>query len=107
MGRDLLGGFEYQIMSVLLRRPRDSYGATIQERIEELTGRNISVGALYTTLDRLETKGLVSSWWGEPTPERGGRRKRYYRIEASGAEAVRRTEEIASRFGAAGARQGI
>jgi len=99
MARDTLGTFEYQILSVLLRQPRDAYGATLQERIEETTGRDVSIGALYTTLDRLERKGLVSSWWGEPTAERGGRRKRYYRIEASGAEAVSRTEALHARLG--------
>lgn len=99
MARDTLGTFEYQILSVLLRQPRDAYGATLQERIEETTGRDVSIGALYTTLDRLERKGLVSSWWGEPTAERGGRRKRYYKIEASGADAVHRTEAMHARFG--------
>jgi DNA-binding PadR family transcriptional regulator len=97
--RDILGSFEYQILSVLLQQPRDAYGATIQERIKERTGHERSIGALYTALDRLEEKGFVSSWWGEPTPERGGRRKRYYKIEASGAEAVRRSEEMLNRFG--------
>ena len=103
MARDNLGSFEYKILSVLLRQPRDAYGATLQERIEETTGRGVSIGALYTTLDRLERKGLVSSWWGEPTTERGGRRKRYYKIEASGAEAVHRTAAMYARFGSGSA----
>jgi PadR family transcriptional regulator, regulatory protein PadR len=98
MGRDVLGPFEYQILSVLLRYPRDAYGATIQERIKDLTGRGPSIGALYTTLDRLSQKGFVSSRWGEPTNERGGRRKRYYKIEASGAQAVRKAEAITAAF---------
>lgn len=99
MARDTLGTFEYQILSVLLRQPHDAYGATVQDRIEETTGRDVSIGALYTTLDRLERKRLVSSRWGEPTAERGGRRKRYYKIEASGSEAVQRTEAMHARFG--------
>jgi PadR family transcriptional regulator PadR len=99
MGRNTLGAFEYQILSVLFRQPRDAYGATLQVRIEDATGRDVSIGALYTTLDRLEQKGMVSSWWGEPTPERGGRRKRYYKVEASGVEAVQRTEAMHARFG--------
>ena len=99
MARAKLGPFEHTILSVLLRQPRDAYGATLQERIEELTGRDVSVGALYTTLDRLERKGLVSSSWGEATPERGGRRKRYYKIEGSGVEAVRRTDALMFRLG--------
>jgi len=97
MARDTLGPFEHTILAVLLRQPRDAYGATLQERITEATGRDVSVGALYTTLDRLERKGLVTSWWGEATPERGGRRKRYYKIEASGVDAVRRTEALHAR----------
>jgi PadR family transcriptional regulator PadR len=103
--RDTLGSFEYQILSVLLRHPRDAYGATIQERIEEQADRDVSIGALYTTLDRLEKKGFVSSRWGEATAERGGRRKRYYKIEASGAEAVRRSESLMNRFGAFASRE--
>ena len=99
MSRDVLGSFEYQLLSVLLRDPNDAYGATIQERIQQRTGREVSVGALYTALDRLEKKGFVSSWWGEPTPERGGRRKRYYKIRVAGAEAIRRSEALFNRFG--------
>ena len=57
MPRDVLGSFEYEILSVLMRDPKDAYGATIQKRIEGRDGRDISVGALYTALDRLEKKG--------------------------------------------------
>jgi DNA-binding PadR family transcriptional regulator len=98
MARDTLGPFQYQILSLLLRHPRDSYGATLLERIAEATGREPSIGALYTALDRLKRGGLVSSSWGEPTAERGGRRKRYYKIEAPGEDAVRRTEAMHERF---------
>jgi PadR family transcriptional regulator PadR len=100
MARDTLGPFEYQVLSILLRQPRDAYGATLQERIEDATGQDVSIGAIYTTLDRLERKGLVKSRWGEPTAERGGRRKRYYEIDASGREAVYRTEALHARLGA-------
>jgi DNA-binding PadR family transcriptional regulator len=93
MARDSLGSFEFQILSVLQQQPDDAYGAKIQSRIAERTGRDASVGALYTALDRLEKKGFVSSWWGESTPERGGRRKRHYKIEASGIRAVQRTAQ--------------
>ena len=81
MPRDVLGNFEYQILAVLQQEPSDAYGVAILERIKERTGRGVSVGALYTTLDRLEKKGFVTSWWGTATAERGGRRKRYYKIE--------------------------
>jgi len=92
MAREVLGNFEYQILAVLMDQPTDAYGAAIQERIEERAGHGISVGALYTTLDRLEKKGLISSSWGEPTAERGGRRKRFYKVEGAGVQAVKRSE---------------
>jgi len=92
MARDILGIFEYEVLSLLLQRPRNAYGAAIQERISERIERDVSIGAVHTALDRLQEKGFVSSWWGEPSAIRGGRRKRYYKIEAAGIEAVRRTE---------------
>ena len=91
MPEDTIGPLEFQLLAVLLEHPRDAYGVTIMQRVEARTGRKRSLAAIYAALDRLDAKGMVKSWWGEPTPERGGRRKRYYKIEASGAEAVRRT----------------
>jgi PadR family transcriptional regulator PadR len=89
---DILGPLEYQLLSTLLEQPRDAYGITIMERIEQRTGRKRTLAAIYAALDRLHRKGFVSSWWGEPSGERGGRRKRLYKVEASGVAAVRRTE---------------
>src|SRR2546427_479861 len=66
--RSTLGSFEYELLSVLLQEPNGSYGAKILTRIEEVTDRSVSVGAIYTPLDRLETKGFVSSRCGEATP---------------------------------------
>jgi DNA-binding PadR family transcriptional regulator len=97
--RDTLGPLEFQLLATLLERPRDAYGIAIMHRIEERTGRSRSLAAIYAALDRLQKKGMVSSWWGEPTPERGGRRKRYYKVEASGAEAVRATRLAVQPFG--------
>jgi DNA-binding PadR family transcriptional regulator len=88
--QDTLGPLEFQVLAVLLEHPRDAYGVTIMRRLAQRTGRARSLAAIYATLDRLQGKGMVGSWWGEPTAERGGRRKRLYRIEASGREAVRR-----------------
>jgi len=68
-------------------------GMTVRREIEERTGRNISIGAVYTTLERLQTKGYVSSLVGEPTAERGGRAKRLFRIEADGERALRASQE--------------
>ena len=103
MVRDILGSFEYQILSVLLQQPRDAYGVTIADRIEKRAGREVSIGALYTALDRLERKGFVESWWGEPTAERGGRRKRHYQIRAPGVEALQRMDAMLTHFAGAGA----
>jgi len=93
MPRKNLGMFELTVLRTLIQQPEDAYGVTLLDRISERTGRDASVGALYTTLDRLERKGFVSSWWGEATAERGGRRKRFYKIENAGRAAVHQTEE--------------
>jgi DNA-binding PadR family transcriptional regulator len=91
LAQDTLGPLEFQLLAVLLEQPRDAYGITIMQRVAERTGRKRSLAAIYAAMDRLQEKGMVFSWWGEPTAERGGRRKRLYRIEDSGREAVRRT----------------
>jgi DNA-binding PadR family transcriptional regulator len=98
---DTLGPLEFQLLAVLLEQPRDAYGMTIMHRIEERTGRKRSIPVIYDALNRLLEKGMVSSWRGEPTAKRGGRRKRYYRIEELGVEAVRRTLRTFSCFGVA------
>jgi PadR family transcriptional regulator len=101
LAQDTLGPLEFQLLAVLLEQPRDAYGITIMQRVEERTGRNRSLAAIYATLDRLQEKGMVSSWWGEPTAARGGRRRRYYRIEASGEEAIRQARLAVQPFGGA------
>lgn len=80
----MLGEFEYFILSSAARLGEDAYGAAMRQDIEALTGRQCSIGALYTTLDRLEQKGLLTTRLGEPSPERGGRSKRMVRITAKG-----------------------
>ena len=80
-----LGEFEQLILFALLELEDEAYGASIARSIEVRTGRTVAPGAIYTALDRMETRGLVESEVGEPTPERGGRRKKYYRIQPSGA----------------------
>ena len=74
MASDGLGPLEFELLASLLERPRDAYGITIMERVAERTGRTRTLAAIYAALDRLQEKGMVSSWWGEPTRERGGRR---------------------------------
>ena len=83
-----LGEFEQILLLALLRLEPDAYGAAICREIDAKTGRAVLLSAVYTTLDRLEKKGLVTHWVGDPTPERGGRRKKYYRLLPGGAEAV-------------------
>lgn len=87
----MLGEFEYFILSSAARLGEDAYGAAMRQDIETLTGRQCSIGALYTTLDRLEQKGFIKTWMGEPTPERGGRAKRMVRITAKG---IREAQEF-------------
>ena len=83
-----LGEFEQLVLLALLRLDRNAYGVTIWEELQERSGRKTSLSAVYTTLGRLEQKGYVSSRVGEPTPERGGRRKKYIRLEPKGARAL-------------------
>lgn len=82
----MVGEFEYLILSSAARLGDDAYGASIRAEIEKATGRACSIGALYTTLDRLEQKGYVKTWMGDPTPQRGGRSKRIVQLTASGVK---------------------
>jgi PadR family transcriptional regulator, regulatory protein PadR len=91
-GRDYLGEFEHIIVLALLRLEDRAYGVTVRQEIELRTNREVSIGAVYATLDRLETKGYVKSRVGDPTPERGGRSKRFFRVTPKGAAAVNRTQ---------------
>ena len=84
----MIGEFEYLILSAVARLGEDAYGASIRGEIKNETGRQCSIGALYTTLDRLEAKGYLKTWMGEPTPQRGGRSKRLVRITVSGTKAA-------------------
>ena len=88
-----IGAFEQQILFALMHLGADAYGLTIREQIEARTGRPISAGALYTALDRLEKRGMVSSRLGDPTPQRGGKRKRLYTVESAGERALTQAYE--------------
>jgi PadR family transcriptional regulator len=83
-----LGEFEQMVLLALLRLGENAYGSAVRVEIEKRTGREISIGALYTTLERLEKQGLVRSRIGEPTAERGGRRKKYFTLRPAGEEAL-------------------
>ena len=84
-----LGDLEQVVLFAIVRLGGESHGAAVVEEIEDRTGRRVSPGALYTVLDRLETKGFVDSWIGDSIPERGGRRRKVYRILPEGARALR------------------
>jgi PadR family transcriptional regulator PadR len=92
MRRDFLGEFEHVVILALLRLSDDAYGVTVRQEIEKRTGRDVSIGAIYATLERLQEKGYVRSRLGDPTPERGGRAKRFFRVTAKGIAAVNRTQ---------------
>ncbi len=89
--RDYLGEFEHVVILALLRLGDRAYGVTVRQEIEGRINRDVSIGAIYATLDRLEAKGYVKSELGDPTPERGGRSKRFFRVSAKGVAAVNRT----------------
>ena len=84
----MLGEFEYLLLAAVERLGQDAYGVSIRLDVETVTGRNCSLGALYTTLNRLESKGLVVTWMGEATAQRGGRSKRMVQITAAGVKAA-------------------
>ena len=84
-----LGEFEQIVLMAVLRLGEDAYGATVRREIEARTGRRLSISGVYTTLERLEEKGYVSSWVGEPTAERGGRRRKHFALLPPGKRALR------------------
>ena len=91
--RSYLGEFELMVMLVLIRLGEDAYGVPIGRAIEEASGREVALGSVYAALERLEEKGFVSSSVGDPTPERGGRGKRYFRVTNAGLRQVRKTRQ--------------
>jgi DNA-binding PadR family transcriptional regulator len=91
-----LGEFEMIVLLAVLRLGAGAYGVTILREIEGRAGRVVSRGAMYVTLDRLEQKGYLSSWLADPTPERGGRAKRYFRVERAGLAALRESRAMIS-----------
>ena len=86
--RVMLGEFEYLLVSAAARLGENAYGAAIRADTEKTTGKACSIGALYATLDRLEAKGLIETWMGDATAQRGGRPKRMVRVTAQGRKAA-------------------
>lgn len=95
-----IGAFEELVLLAVLGLGASGYGVTIRAELEAETGEAITLGAVYATLDRLERKGLVRSTVGPATAERGGRRKRVFRVSAAGSAALRAMQRIRSQLGA-------
>jgi DNA-binding PadR family transcriptional regulator len=95
---DLLGEFEHLILLAVLRLSDGAYGMSVRREIADRTGRDVSIGAVYATLDRLASKGLVTSAMGDSTPERGGRAKRSFHLTGAGIAAVNRTRQELSKM---------
>ncbi len=89
MSRESLGHFELLVLLALLRQGDEAYGVPIARAIEQSTGKPVILASVYNTLERLEQKGLVRSTFGDPTPERGGRAKRYFAATAAGLREVK------------------
>lgn len=99
MGKgDFLGEFEQMVLLAVLRGDGEGYGMSIRREIEERAGREVSIGAVYATLDRLEQKGLVRSREGEATPVRGGRARRHFQVTTDGASALRSARAMMDRL---------
>jgi DNA-binding PadR family transcriptional regulator len=95
---EYLGEFEQFVMLAVLRLAESAYGVPIRQEIEERSGRSTSIGAVYATLDRLGAKGLVQSWLADPTAERGGRAKRFFRLTSAGEAALRESQQAMRRM---------
>lgn len=95
MGKgDYLGEFELVVLATLVRLGDDAYGMQVRRDIEQSTGREVSIGAVYATLRRLASKGYIISRLGQASPERGGRAKRFFHLQPAGARALERTRDL-------------
>jgi DNA-binding PadR family transcriptional regulator len=94
---DYLGDLEQLVLSATLLLGENAYGMTVHEKVEELAEgfREVSLGSAYTTLERLEQKGYIKSWFADPTPERGGRAKKYFKVTATGELALKNSLKVA------------
>jgi DNA-binding PadR family transcriptional regulator len=95
---DSLGEFEQSVLLAIAHLGEGAYGVTVRREIERRTGRSVAIGALYTALDRLERKGYVSSEMSDPTPERGGRSKRHFKVKAAGIGALKQSRDLLARM---------
>jgi DNA-binding PadR family transcriptional regulator len=98
MSREAVGNFELMVLLAVLRVGEDAYGVPIARELEDKISREVLLGSVYAALERLEAKGLVASSLGDPTPERGGRAKRYFTVTAKGLREVRETQRTLVRL---------
>lgn len=91
-----LGEFEQFLLLAILKLGPEAYGASIRQLLSDVISRDVTIGALYTTLERMEQKGLVESRMGDATPERGGRAKKYFHVSAQGQAALKRSKSALS-----------
>ena len=96
--RGYLGEFELMLLLAVLHLGDEAYGVPISRELERHRGRSVSVGSVYAALERLEGKGLVTSTLGDPTPERGGKAKRYFRMTKEGLRQVHETRRVLTRL---------
>jgi DNA-binding PadR family transcriptional regulator len=97
---ETLGSLEHIVLLAVMRLGENAYGIMVRREIERATGRDLSIGAVYATLVRLESKGFIRSSTGEPTAERGGRAKRYFRVTADGKRTLQNTQELIRKMSA-------
>ena len=95
---EYLGEFEQLVLLALVRLGEGAYGLSVRRELVDRAGREVAIGAVYATLDRLEQKGLVASALGEPTAERGGRAKRHFRLTGEGSKALKRSQAAMARM---------
>jgi DNA-binding PadR family transcriptional regulator len=96
--RSYLGEFELMILLAVIHLGDDAYGVPISRELERHRGRGVSVGSVYAALERMEAKGLVTSTLGDPTPERGGKAKRYFTVTKTGLRQVHETRRVLSKL---------
>ena len=95
---DHLGEFELLVLLAILRLGEGAYGMTVRRELEDTAQRSVTLGSVYGTLDRLETKGLVKSWHTDPDPVRGGHPRRYFEVAPEGHLALSRSQRMMARM---------
>jgi PadR family transcriptional regulator PadR len=93
-----LGEFEQLVLLAIIHIGDEVYGVPIVQEIERRTGRQVAPAAVHVTVRRLEAKGLLTSWLGDPTPERGGKARRYVKVTRAGIGSLRATRRVIDRM---------